>query len=163
MKHILFLMIPLLLGACKSSQPSASIENAVQAKASSNVEMLASGSTCGIAEKMELLISDEATWKALWDKIYAYSKPVPALPEVDWDNYRLVAAFMGQKSSGGYAISVENVQVTDSFAALTVVHNEPGATCFVTMGLSQPFVIAKIKGKFDEIRPNIKNLTQNCN
>lgn len=161
MNNTLLIVVIMLLGACKSSQPTANGENPDQNVA--GIEVIDSGANGAMLEKKQVLISDEDAWKTLWENTHANKSPMPPLPKVDWNNYRLVAAFMGQRPSGGYTVSIENVEIKGKYAELTVVHGKPGASCFVPMVLSQPYTIAKIKGKFREIKPTIKDITQNCN
>ncbi len=63
--------------------------------------------------------------------------------KVDFDKNNVVALFMGQKRSGGYSITVQNVNVKDDTAEVLVVKNYPGGGA-VTMALTAPYCVAVI-------------------
>jgi hypothetical protein len=63
--------------------------------------------------------------------------------KVDFDKNNVVALFMGQKRSGGYSITVQNVNVKDDTAEVLVVKHYPGGGA-VTMALTNPYCIAVI-------------------
>lgn len=63
---------------------------------------------------------------------------------VDFTKYNVVAVFMGQKSTGGYKITIENVSVEDDTAHVLTKTTVPEPGAMVTMALTQPYSIASI-------------------
>jgi hypothetical protein len=54
---------------------------------------------------------------------------------------------MGEKSSGGYSISVENVEETADKIIVTVKETEPKSGEMVTQNITYPYCIVKINSK----------------
>ena len=64
------------------------------------------------------------------------------VPNVDFAKSRVVALFMGEKNTGGYAIGIESIRKEKGKVIIKVKKSYPDG--MVTMALSQPYVIAKI-------------------
>ena len=54
---------------------------------------------------------------------------------------------MGEKTTGGFKITVENVVETDKNVIVTVKETEPEAGTIVTQGFTYPFCVVKINSK----------------
>ena len=64
------------------------------------------------------------------------------VPQVDFTKSNVIALFMGQKSSGGYSIGIEKLEINGNTATVTVSKKSPEG--IVTTALTQPFYIAAI-------------------
>lgn len=64
------------------------------------------------------------------------------IPNVDFAKSRVVALFMGEKNTGGYAIGIESVRQEKGKVIVKIKKSYPDG--MVTMALTQPYVIAKI-------------------
>ncbi|MFP5436840.1 MAG: protease complex subunit PrcB family protein [Bacteroidia bacterium] len=64
------------------------------------------------------------------------------LPKVDFEKHSVVAVFMGQKSTGGYSITITDVSIAANTAEITVAKTSP--TGMATMALTAPYCIAVI-------------------
>lgn len=64
------------------------------------------------------------------------------IPSVDFNKNNVVAVFMGQKSSGGYSISVRKVTVEGNTATVEVYRSSPEG--MATMALTAPYTIVVI-------------------
>lgn len=91
----------------------------------------------GIEEETNLLINSSKELVSLFAKIN-----VAELPEVDFKKQSVVAVFMGQQRTGGYSISITDVNVSGNTAEITVAKTSP--TGMVTMALTSPYCIAVI-------------------
>lgn len=69
---------------------------------------------------------------------WAQLRQAPAMPEVDWDREWVAAAFMGQRPTGGYRITMEDVRVAGREVRILVHSREPGPTDVVTMVITYP-------------------------
>ena len=54
---------------------------------------------------------------------------------------------MGEKSTGGYSIGIENVVETDSNIIITVKETNPVPGSMVTQSFTSPFSVVKINSK----------------
>lgn len=66
------------------------------------------------------------------------------LQAVDFQKHVLVLLHAGQKSTGGYSISVESVKVDKGLTTVTVKETGPEPGAQVTMALSNPFAIVAV-------------------
>lgn len=66
------------------------------------------------------------------------------VPVVDFTKKDVVILFMGQKSNGGYAITVDNVKISGSTAIVTYKVTTPKPGENVTMALTAPYCVAAI-------------------
>lgn len=74
---------------------------------------------------------------------------------VDFSAYNVVAVFMGQKNTGGYKITVEDVSVDDNTAHVLTKTTVPEPDGMVSMALTQPYCIASIpKAEKVEVEEN---------
>lgn len=70
-------------------------------------------------------------------------------PAIDFQEYAVIAVFMGERRTGGYSIIVEQAAREDGQLVIDVVMRTPGADCFTTQALTQPYhlvVIPAFKG-----------------
>ncbi len=75
------------------------------------------------------------------NKLYALVKD-ELVPNVDFAKSRIVALFMGEKNTGGYAIGIESIRQEKGKVIVKVKKSYPDG--MATMALSQPFTIVKI-------------------
>jgi hypothetical protein len=65
------------------------------------------------------------------------------VPNIDFAKYRIVALFMGEKTSGGYTIGIENIRQEKGKVIIKIKKTYPDG--MATMALSQPYMIAQVK------------------
>src|SRR5690554_2558652 len=75
-------------------------------------------------------------------KLYAIIED-KLVPDVDFASNRVVALFMGEKNTGGYAIGIDEVKQEGNKVIVKVKKTYPEGN--VTMAFTQPYLIAKIK------------------
>lgn len=92
----------------------------------------------GILEPRRQVIRDAQAWAAFWDEFHTNVDPKPALPPVDFTRHMVLAAAMGQRSSGGYAITIEEVHAGTGLMIARVLEQSPGEECMVTGALTAP-------------------------
>ncbi|MDX2248863.1 MAG: protease complex subunit PrcB family protein [Bacteroidia bacterium] len=158
LRYIFIAMIFLFAFACKSPKSAASGEgNLLEA------EKIAEGGFCGIEEPSNLLITNVADWEALWAKVTANRSPVPPLPPIDFETKSVLACFIGNQNSGGHSVVIQQVAETGNALNVSLLHTKPGAGCFVTDVLTQPYYIAAVnKGKFREASFSIESAAKEC-
>ncbi|TDE02743.1 protease complex subunit PrcB family protein [Flavobacterium sandaracinum] len=65
----------------------------------------------------------------------------------DVQNSNFVILNMGEKTTGGYAIGIENIVETDKNIIITVKETNPESGSMVTQSLTTPFCVVKINSK----------------
>lgn len=92
----------------------------------------------GIPDRRRLVIGDAETWAAFWTELHANLSPVPDLPTVDFSTRIVVAATMGRRPTGGYAIRIEAVSRRGDDFEVVVVESSPAAGCLTTQAITAP-------------------------
>lgn len=92
----------------------------------------------GISDRRRLVIGDADAWAAFWTEMHASLSPAPELPAVDFSTRIVVAAAMGRRATGGYAIRIESVSRRGDDLEVVVVESSPGAGCLTTQALTAP-------------------------
>jgi|GEM_PF-5393851 len=105
---------------------------------------LQKGSYSGVTERKAVLIADPGTWSTQWQAHSAHVVPVPAAPAIDFSQYSVLAVYMGEKNTGGYAVEVAGVQLADGKLVVTVRQQSPGPGGITTQALTQPFHLIRI-------------------
>lgn len=130
-----------VLSACKSRQEPGS--TAAVAEPIDMVQV-AEGQYGGIREAQTRRIRSLADWETCWSELHEGTLPIPERPVVDFDSRELLACFMGERSSGGYRLSIPGVARQGDTLMIRVVHIEPGKRCLTTMALTQPYQVVAI-------------------
>ncbi len=139
-----------LLAACSaSSQQPAGPQTAAeipQGAAAVSYEAIEEVSTpiSGILERMRVVIRDENSWDDFWNEFVSLVEPRPIAPAIDFSTHMVIAATMGQQTSGGYTISVEEVAEKDGTLYAAVQEVTPGALCITTDVITAPAVAVTV-------------------
>lgn len=126
-------------------------------------EEVASGEYCGVGQEQSLLITDQASWEALWEQIGSIQSPPPKIPKVDFTEKALVALFMGERNTGGFSQQIEYMQLKNESLKVSIIHALPGKNCMVTEALTQPYLVVSI-GKDYAVDPffSVMNIGRDC-
>lgn len=102
---------------------------------------LEQGFNSGVTNSRNLVIKDQTSWTSLWQE---HNKSNATMPNVDFSRNIVIALFIGQRSSGCYAI--EDVTIWRSVGKIQVTHHErnPGPTIDCAMSLTTPFILIEI-------------------
>ena len=96
--------------------------------------------------KSNLIIQDKETWQQLWNKIYpegSISPSTPILPEVNFDQYTVIAIFQGEKGSG-CTTTIQQINAHCNTVDVSFQEEEPGKNCYTLAVLTYPCHIIKI-------------------
>jgi hypothetical protein len=155
------LVCALLLAACSSpTRPDES--------QSLTVTRLQSGELSfsyysGITESRRLVVRDQAAWQQVWNDIYKFTFPAPALPAVDFTREMVIVAALGQRPTGGFSIFIDGATETANGVTINVRSVSPGAGCAVTLALTNPVDIARVSRRDGTVAFAETSATQNCN
>ncbi len=69
------------------------------------------------------------------------------ISENDLQNANFLVLNMGEKPTGGYSITVSEVEETPTTIIVTVVEREPEAGALTTMAITNPYAIVRINSK----------------
>lgn len=142
MKKLILVPFIVLLFSCDSTKKTTSSKPIADTKKNNTTalyQILSESAHQGKTEKSYEIIKDNVTLVKLYEAVND-----PQVPKVDFSKERIVALFMGEKSSGGYAIKVKNVSEKGGKIYVAVEEIKPGSGDIVTMSFTSPFTIVKI-------------------
>lgn len=107
--------------------------------------VLATGTqaTGGDAPSFELATSQNDLAN-LWSRAYGTMTAPPPLPAVDFSRSSVAAVFLGTRTSGGYSVDVQNVNVENGEMYLDVAVTEPAPGTLTTQALTNPWVMVRV-------------------
>ncbi len=119
-------------------------------------EELARGSFSEVKDEQMLVIRDRDRFRSVWRQTGRSGDP----PEVDFDSEMVVAAFVGERRTGGYSIRLREAEALGDEIHLRLRIEEPGRGCMVTQAHTQPWQIVKLprvegSAKFDVYRDTV--------
>ena len=71
-------------------------------------------------------------------------KPTPV---IDFNKECVIAISRGQCGSGGHGIRIKKVYEDRGYITIEMVYRNPGESCRVTYGLTNPFLLIMLKNK----------------
>lgn len=130
-----------------SSLPVSSEETS---QSEQNFLTLEKGVHSGITKPLQTVVRSEEEWNSFWSFHAAamLSRPVPF---VDFSEYIVAGVFAGQKPSGGYEVEITGIEAGNNSLNIYYKETAPSAGQVVTMVMSQPFHIIKIKKSDAEV------------
>ncbi len=102
-------------------------------------ETLERGSNAGYDEPWCGVVRSREELEALWNRLYRRRTPTPSPPELAFEDGVVIAAFMGRRPTGGYAIEVNSVVQSGDELVVEISRREPGPGEIVTQALTSPY------------------------
>lgn len=85
-----------------------------------------------------------------------------ARPTIDFAESAVLALFLGERTTGGYAVIVERVTRRGAILEVDVTVYEPGRGCMTTQALTQPFQFVEVPAGATEARFNTRRIAEPC-
>jgi hypothetical protein len=95
-----------------------------------------------IAQRTNYRITSVSDLQALWPLIYG-ERDAPPIPEVNFDNYEVIAVFDGSHAGGGYDVGVTEILDNNPVRTISVNHELPNPAC-PTKGPSSPYELIQV-------------------
>jgi len=90
----------------------------------------------------EVACNETITSQAQLSKMYSELN-LEDVPAIDFKKNNVVALFLGQKSTGGYSISIDSLIIKNNTTVIIVLKSPPSGD-IVSMALTAPYCIASI-------------------
>jgi hypothetical protein len=74
----------------------------------------------------------------------------------------MIIAKSGEKSNGGYKLSVSDVVDAGQYTEVTILLESPGRECMTTMALTNPYVVVALPNDHKEVKFIEENITVDC-
>ena len=120
-------------------------EGETQTMPTVNYEILLEGTYSGIRQPIQRVITTQEQWEKLWKEHVSVLVPQPPVPEVDFENFVVVALFSGEKNTSGYQVKVKEIVPAQNNVLVRYKFVEPAANSFTLQVITQPFVLLKIQ------------------
>jgi len=105
---------------------------------------VAHGYYSGFKQSVQTVVTNDADWRAIWSTYTVNLGTPPQLPAIDFSRYQVVVAALGQRSSGGYDISISRIASSNDYLFVEITARSPGPRCGTTAALSQPVDMVRI-------------------
>lgn len=99
----------------------------------------------GIAEPLRLAVRDQAEWERIWARIYAIASPPPPIPAIDFARDTVLVVAMGERMSGGFGISVDEIRIVGGRLQVAVRLDCPPPGLMASMAVSEPVQAVRIE------------------
>jgi len=129
-------MFPLLLFALAVQPPAA------------EVRPVARGAISRIVEPQQVTVADQSAWATLW----ARHAPGRERPAVDFSREIVIAIFMGQRTTAGYAVDVVGVREEGGATVVDYKESAPPRDAITAQVMTSPFVMVAIRKPAGAIR-----------
>ncbi len=119
-------------------------------------ETIMQGSHADRREAGEEVARSQSEYERIWRQTQSGRATEPDVEggatEVDFDDEMVIALFMGQQSTGGYAIEVDEVRVDEQTATVYYRERRPGPDEIVTQALTSPYHLVRLPRLSQEVR-----------
>jgi len=108
-------------------------------------EVISCGDISGYVEETYVLVKDEVQWAEVWEKHtgpYVNEKPCP---EIVFSEKMVACAFMGQRHTAGYRISLEKIWADEEKVHVEIVKDAPPKDSVVAQVLTYPYVFVSLE------------------
>lgn len=139
MKKLFIIPIIALMVSCNCKKATVAGENTTDSAKQPLFEVLSESAYQGRETESFEVIKDAASLNALYQSVNLEN-----VPKIDFKNERVVAVFLGQKNTGGYAIKVKNATEKDSKIYLEIEKSGPKSGENATMAITNPYTIVKV-------------------
>jgi hypothetical protein len=109
------------------------------------------GTQSGAGKPQRIAITTVEQWRNAWTTAHSGEIPQPELPVVDFGRHMVLAAFMGQKPTGGFEVRITRVtRAADGSVVAHVRETSPPPGAMVTKVITSPYhfvVVARTAGE----------------
>jgi len=102
------------------------------------------GDQSGYSEETYLVVKTEAEWAEVWAKHTAPHVPIPC-PEINFSKNMVICAFMGERRTTGYSISVRRIWTDGERVHVEIAKYSPPKDAIVGQALTYPCVFASLE------------------
>jgi protease stability complex PrcB-like protein len=114
-------------------------------------EILAQDFYGGMVDSKFMVINDETSLNDIYNRISKDRTPKLDTPKINFNRETVIALFLGEKNSGGYSITVEQIMNLNDKVNVVYRITSPKAGEMVTSVMTQPYCIIKIPKTSKEI------------
>ena len=106
--------------------------------------VIAQGDQSAVRIPVRRAVADPSVWYEVWAAIHSNVMNPPPLPAVDFARETVIVLLLGERRTGGYAVSIGSIAVDRNVVDVEVAVRRPGAEDMVTLALTAPYQLAAI-------------------
>ncbi len=115
-----------------------------------NFTELVSGTQSGVTEATVTLAATPAEAATLYAQAYSRQTGAPAAP--DPGTATLVGVFLGQRSTGGYGVTITGASASGSTLTLVARLRAPQPGAITTQAITSPWTIVRVEGRYQNVQ-----------
>jgi hypothetical protein len=110
------------------------------------------------------IFTNHATWQQFWQsiKILDLNLQKPPAPQFDFERRALIGVTSGSRSTGGYALQVDKIEVVGDSWVLHYTELVPGRNCLVTQSPTTPTAFIAVEVPVLPIKLQGKTVSRDC-
>ena len=108
-------------------------------------ETVDQGVDSGDQEPAQLVLRSQEAWRQVWERHEALLIHAPEQPPVDFHKEMVLAVFLGQRPTGGFAIEIKAVDTRADALHVLVEETSPPPEAMVTQAFTSPYHIVRLK------------------
>jgi len=116
----------------------------------------------GITARERVVIRSAFEWPATWLRLQGAEHPPPDVFQPDFASEMAVVAAMGEKTSGGFDISIDSVTRHERGSIVYVTEKTPGPGCMTTEAITQPVHAVRAPRTDGQVWWRERTVTENC-
>lgn len=161
---LVFVGVLLLLGGCDSVSTTpddggnfdTEVETQTMKADAVNLDQIDRGQYGNIVDGTQAVLRNEGDFASFWADLHADRSTTPDVPSVDFEQQIVVAIVLGERSTGGYSVGIDQVMADEEQGEMRVEFTEtvPGDTCAVTQALTSPYVVATVDLQGEPVDPD---------
>ncbi len=96
-------------------------------------------------EELYLVVKSEAEWESLWQKHTTLCLPPKPYPRIDFSKEMVICAFMGERPTAGYSISIKKIWDDGEVIQAEVIKSNPPEGVLVAQIRTCPYVFISLE------------------
>jgi hypothetical protein len=102
------------------------------------------GAYSGITQQRYVLVDNAKDFAALWKQHTSRKLNAPAAPLIDFDANVIIAAFLGERPTGGYGIEITSVNIVDDIIDVQINISNPPRDALLSQAFTAPYHLIKV-------------------
>ena len=114
-------------------------------------QIIAQDNFGGMTDSKFITIKDENSLNEIYNLISKGRMPELEIPALDFEKETVIALFLGEKTSGGHSITVQQIENISDKVIITYKIDSPKKGEMVTTVMTQPYCIIKMPKTLKEV------------
>lgn len=140
------ILLTTLIGCSEESSEQATPDTSEPKPQTVDFVLITEGNTSGVKADMTsiYLLDTDNSWQQFWQEHSALMQPDAPRPTIDFSNHMVIVIVDSDQPSGGYQLSIDQLQAVDTHLYVFATRKQPGAGCANIGMISQPFVMVEV-------------------